>query len=288
MSASPPPWPPLRALLQERLGPSGAQPALACLRSDGRPAAVLFVHGACCTASVWTGLMQSLRSLGLPSAALNLRGHGDSDGQADLQRWGMADYEEDVLRAIDALGEPEPLLVGHSMGGLVAQRVASRARLRGLVLLASSPVQGMRVDGWRMALRHPASFLAAARARSFLRLYRDPRVCRSLLLGPAASPALLQQLRAQLVEESWRAGQEMNTARPDPQAVRCPVTVVGGSADAMVSPASVRRTARAYGVSPQWLPDCGHMLPLEAPRTQLALLIARCWSEGQQGERRLA
>ena len=60
----------------------------------------------------------------------------------------------DRFMTILALLQPVTL-VGHSMGGLLCQLAASKASLRHLILMAPSPVRGMREDGMRMARRHP-------------------------------------------------------------------------------------------------------------------------------------
>jgi pimeloyl-ACP methyl ester carboxylesterase len=71
-------------------------------------------------------------------------------------------------------------------------------------------------------------------------------------------------------EDSWRAGNEMNTLLPDPSAVRCPVTVIGGSDDFMVSHESTEATASAYGTKAIYMDRCAHMVPLEADPIVLA------------------
>ena len=68
--------------------------------------------------------------------ALDLRGHGDGP-PADLAHTAMADYADDVRRAIDRLGTP-PVLVGWSMGGLAALMAAARGGAHACVGLAPS------------------------------------------------------------------------------------------------------------------------------------------------------
>lgn len=110
-------------------------PALELLMCGNDPS-ILFVHGSCCQASIWRPLMQAMRERGISTAALSLRGHGRSAGVDHLQEWRIEDYIEDVIRVIQQFDTPVTL-VGHSMGGLVAQLVAVRTAVRGLVLMAS-------------------------------------------------------------------------------------------------------------------------------------------------------
>src|SRR5262245_65465396 len=99
------------------------QPRLA-VRTTGDSPRVLLVHGATCTADVWTSVLTALADLGTHAAALDLRGHGLSEGREQLQSWRIEDYVSDViavLRHWDTLR----ILVGHSIGGLVAILVAT-------------------------------------------------------------------------------------------------------------------------------------------------------------------
>ena len=250
---------------------SDTGPALELLACGHAPA-LLFVHGSCCQASIWRPLMQAMHDLGISSAAVSLRGHGRSAGVEHLQEWRIENYVDDVIQAIQQLSVPLTL-VGHSMGGLITRLAAARITPSGLVLVASSPVAGMLKDGWRMFFRHPATFLASSYQHSFLRLYRNPSVRRSLLFSRQRPESKLESLSLTLTEESWVAGNQMTKLLPTPSAVHCPVSVLGGADDFMVSVQSVRETARAYGVQPIFLPRCGHMMPIEIPPADLAALF---------------
>lgn len=69
--------------------------------------------------------------------ALDLPGHGESRGSDDPTAYGLSSAATWLLRAADALGLGEHHLLGHSMGGLIAQRVAAAAsqRLHSLILM---------------------------------------------------------------------------------------------------------------------------------------------------------
>jgi pimeloyl-ACP methyl ester carboxylesterase len=242
------------------------------LRVAGDVPSVLLVHGACCHAIVWDSLMLGLLDLGIASAALSLRGHGGSKGTEHLQQYRIEHYVEDVLQTLPSLVRPVTL-VGHSMGGLVCQLAAAKASLRRLILMAPCPIRGMREDGVRMARRHPYTFLTAFLRRSFLRLYRNPRVRRSLLYHAGTPETVISRAANTLVEESWQAGNQMNAILPDPTQVRCPVTVLGAAEDFMVSPASIQATALAYKVEPVFLSASGHMIQSEIPPPKLAALF---------------
>ena len=233
---------------------------------------ILFVHGCTETSAIWLPLLHALGDAGIGCAAVDLRGHGSSDGHESLQEAGIEDYVSDAGSAIDSMPSLR-VVVGHSMGGLVSQLLAARRELDHVVLIASSPVCGMKADAMRMARRHPWTFLMSSLRRSFRRLYVDEEVTRSLLFGSRTPVATVRQFMSQVQEDSWRAGNEMNTLLPDPRAVRCPVTVIGGEEDFMVSKASTDATAAAYRTQAIYLERCAHMVPMEADPAGLSRLI---------------
>jgi len=253
---------------------SEKSPTLSCLVYGENPR-FLFVHGSSSSVATWMPVMKAMATLGESCIAVDLRGHGKSSGMENLQSYRIPDYVEDVvsvLREYPSIGT----LVGHSMGGLISQLVACRVRIGHLILVASSPVGGMLKDSLRMFVRHPAAILAACLSRSFSRLYRVPAVAKSLLFHPATADHVVEESLANLQEESWLGGNQMLWLLPTPSQITCPVSVLGGTHDAMVSPASVSATARAYGVVPVFIEGTAHMLPIEAEPQAFAKLLIRC------------
>ena len=109
------------------------------LTADGdrtRPP-ILFLHGAFAPHESWSPWMDHLTGAGWRSIAVSRRGRlGIGPDKAEGLR--IADYVEDTLQVIAALGEA-PVLIGHSMGGLIAQKVAEQGQAAAMVLLASAP-----------------------------------------------------------------------------------------------------------------------------------------------------
>src|SRR5262244_1502480 len=103
--------------------------------ADERPSVIL-VHGAANSARVWTFWQGELARRGWSSHALDLRCHG-ARAPAELGTTRMADYADDVVAFARALREP-PVLLGWSMGGLVALMAAAACRARACVGLAPS------------------------------------------------------------------------------------------------------------------------------------------------------
>jgi pimeloyl-ACP methyl ester carboxylesterase len=95
---------------------------------------LLFLHGAGGTHRLWAHQVQNLK--GVRTCALDLPEHGRSSGQG---RTSIDAYRDVVLAFLDALGLEQAILVGHSMGGAIAQSfaLAYPYRLQGLVLVGT-------------------------------------------------------------------------------------------------------------------------------------------------------
>jgi pimeloyl-ACP methyl ester carboxylesterase len=102
---------------------------------DGLPC--ILVHGFGDASCVWTSVVRHLT--GLRTIAFDLRGHGNSDWDPS-QRYDALTMTEDLAEIIRDLGLDRFVLVGHSLGGEVALRYASRSnRLAGLVIVDTGP-----------------------------------------------------------------------------------------------------------------------------------------------------
>ena len=108
---------------------------------DAALPAVVFVHGAQCDHSVWILQSRYLAHHGYGVLALDLPGHGRSEGPALARVEDLADW---VARVLDAAGVEQASVIGHSMGSLVALECAARhpAHVAKIAALASAyPMQ---------------------------------------------------------------------------------------------------------------------------------------------------
>ena len=97
---------------------------------------IVFVHGAANSAEVWKYWQETVAECGWNSHAVDLRGHGASDPM-DLAKTSMHDYADDVRLFAEELRRP-PVIIGWSMGGLVAMMVAASGHAAACVGLAPS------------------------------------------------------------------------------------------------------------------------------------------------------
>ena len=221
---------------------------------------LLFVHGAASGAWVWETWRRHLRPFGWMTNVLDLRGHGLSLPM-DFTTVTMEDYVADldsVTSQIAAQGR-HPVIVGWSMGGLVAMIHASRhTDTSGLVLLSPSPP--MEVQG-----RTPASQMAGFSIEPY-----GPEAygifSGDLEASRAAAPDLTDAELAQVLEQS-KGALESGVARRErrrgmsvPAAdVHCPVLVMGGANDSNFSPETNQKVADHFGGECVVLPDASHL-----------------------------
>lgn len=224
----------------------------------------LFVHGAWHGAWCWAEhFLPYVAARGHDAYALSLRGHGRSGQVRSLRRTTLGDYLDDLAAAVERLGRA-PILVGHSMGGLVVQRyLAGGGRASAGALLASVPPGGVLGAALRVARRHPLAFLRVNLTWSLWPMVATPALARDALLPDAFTDAEVRAVHARLQDESFPAFVGMLVSRVDPSRVRVPMLVMGAGEDRIFTPAEVRATARAYGVEAEIVPGAAHDLMLD-------------------------
>jgi pimeloyl-ACP methyl ester carboxylesterase len=118
---------------------------------DGPAAPLLLLHGFTGSKEDFAPVLEALAS-DRRVVAVDLPGHGDSEGEDDPAAHSLSAQASWLLAVVDALGIGDLHLLGHSMGGLVVQRVALLAseRLRSLVLMGTGlgAVREEAAEGW--------------------------------------------------------------------------------------------------------------------------------------------
>lgn len=252
-------------------------------RPEGRarPTPLLFVHGAFAGAWVWEKhFLPYFARHGYASHALSLRGHGGSDGRADLMLTRLADYVEDVERVAAGLPAP-PVLIGHSMGGLVVQHLLHRSAAPAAVLLASAPPHGLFGCWLNMLLNHPRLLLQLSwmQIGGPAAVDLDP-IRRALFSDDTADEVFLHTLPRMEAESPWVVldlwGLDLPPSR---RLLDLPVLVLGGENDALIARGAVEATASTYGTRAEILPHVAHAMMLDHHWEAIAGRILG-WLEG--------
>ncbi|HSD60577.1 MAG TPA: alpha/beta fold hydrolase [Burkholderiales bacterium] len=230
-----------------------------------RQTPLLFIHGAYVAAWCWAeNFLPYFARRGYAAHAVSLRGHGASEGREDLYLHSLGDYVRDVRRVVDSL-DREPVLVGHSMGGMVVQRYLERYTAPGAVLMSSVPPTGLLGPGLSLAQGDPALFHEMGVLQ-----YGNPRAAsldglRRALFSPRTPDHIVLKALRMGQRESYRAIFDMTwpQLRLNGRHRLPPVLVLGGEEDAFFGPDALRATAGHFGVEPEIFPHMAHALMLE-------------------------
>lgn len=249
---------------------------------SGKPP-VIMVHGAFCGGWAFEAFRAPFEAAGHAVLTPDLRGHGERDPAETVIGLSMTDYARDIAALCTAQDQP-PILIGHSLGGLVAALAARRTRLRALVLLAPSAPWGVSgssieeaVTAVGLHMLGPFWAQSIAPDRSLMRQYSLDRMPKD------EREAVVARLHA----ESGRAVWETLNWWLDPfmttsvgaGALPVPSLVLAGERDVVHPAATVRQTAQRIGGQYLQLPGMSHWL-LGEPGWEEVAEIALGWLEG--------
>jgi hypothetical protein len=151
-------------------------------------------------------------------------------------------------------------VIGHSLGGLIAQRLAEEHAVRAAVLVCPAPPRGISLLSWELLRRQPRYLPAILSGKPLL---PRPKDLTAIALNKM-SPEERSTIQTQFVADSGRAARDVLLGVPvDAQRVRCPVLVVAGAEDRYVPARIVRRIARRYSAPFREYFGHGHMMPVE-------------------------
>ena len=261
-------------------------PAEAPADSSARP--TLFVHGWGVSSYTYHRNLRAVADAGVPVWAFDLKGHGYSDKPVDPAEYTLDALAHHTLDVMDALGLERAVLVGHSMGGGIAVRVATSApdRVAGLVLLAPVGFGAVNLArlaewllpkpldtvlpylAWRLATRVALALAYGSGARP------SPRDVDEYW-APTADPAFVRVMREVTRAVDWRPGRAEELSR-----VRCPAVVMFGTSDRIVRGDSAETYVRCLPEARlELVRGAGHVLPEEVPERVNEVIVesARSW-----------
>ena len=241
---------------------------------------VLMLHGIGGGHVAFAPQVETLAAAGYRAVAWDMPGYGHS---APIEPYTFKGLAQSCIDLIDALQCAHVVLLGHSMGGMVAQEVVARRpdRVSRLVLCGTSAAFGKRTDG-RSADAWAQQFIAQ-RTAPLDAGQTMAEVAQRLvpqMVGPGSLPEGLR------LAEHCMAGVPAATYRRaldclvtfDRQAalgaIGVPTLLIGGEFDRVAAPAVMKQMAEAIpDARYAELKGIGHLMNLEAPDEFDALLL---------------
>jgi len=241
---------------------------------------VMMLHGIGGGHLAFAPQVETLAYVGYRAVAWNMPGYGHS---APIEPYTFKGLAQSCVRLIDALQCESVVLVGHSMGGMVAQEVIARRpdRVHKLVLCGTSAAfarhsNGRSADAWaRQFIAQRSAPLDAGQSMEQLASQLVPQMA-----GPAALPEglrLAERCMASVPAATYRRALECLVSF-DRQAalaeIRVPTLLVAGEHDRVATPVVMQRMAQTIPHAQYVeLPGVGHLMNLEAPDAFDRLLL---------------
>jgi len=241
-------------------------------KHSGGATGVVFIHGAGMDHTVWVMPVRHFARHGFNVVAPDLPGHGRSDGDPLASVDSMADW---ICSLLEKLGMQQAIIVGHSMGSLIALNLAARhpqhaARLALLGASTPMPVADPLLDAARDN-SHAAIDMANTWSHSRYGQMGGNEVPGMWMTG--GGERLLERAGEDVFFADLNACNEFVNAAELAVQVQCPSLVIIGKQDMMTAPISSRQVAEAIPNSRTVeLERCGHSMLSEKPDAVLNAL----------------
>jgi pimeloyl-ACP methyl ester carboxylesterase len=226
---------------------------------------VVMIHGMWGSGAYWGNYRGFFESRGYRVVTPTLRHHGgrfEDPPPPGLGTTSVLDYAADLEQELRALGG-QPILIGHSMGGLLVQILASRGLCKAAVLLTPASPRGILA----LTLSVIRSFWSILPRWGFWRnphrqTFGEAEYSMLHLLPPEERRRIYQTF----CFESGRAAAEIGfwpfdltrATAVDARKVTCPMLVIAGAEDRITPAAVVRQVARKYRADYRELPKHAH------------------------------
>lgn len=228
---------------------------------------VLMLHGIGGGHLAFAPQVESFASSGYRAVAWDMPGYGHS---APIEPYTFKGLAESCIALIDGLKCEHVVLVGHSMGGMVAQEVVARRpeRVSRLVLCGTSPAFGKPDGDWQAAfVAERTAPLQAGKTMAELAEVLVPQ-----MIGPGALPEgvrLAQHCMGLVNPSTYRRALEALVTfdrRANLPNIHVPTLLLAGEHDRNAPPAVMKKMAQAIaGSTFLEMPGVGHLQNLEAP-----------------------
>ena len=222
---------------------------------------LVFLHGVGGGHHAWEAQLPYFSGLGYPSHAWDQPGYGHSP---IVEPYDLEHVSASLARLIESLGREPVVLVGHSMGGLIAQETYARhpKLIKALALCFTSPAfAGGSSDFTKQFI--------AARIGPLDEGKTMAQIAAKLIPTMGSNSKLAEQIMAGVPPDTYRKAVKLLTPfdrRKELASIKVPTLVVAGSEDKTAPPAVMEKMAQKIpGAEYVLMQGCGHLGPMDQP-----------------------
>jgi len=207
---------------------------------------LIFVHGINAHADEWQPFIKYFSERNFSCKAVNLR-----EG-LNLRKTRFRDY----VNKVKAMVTPEDIVIGHSMGGLIVQKIAEETTIRGGIAICPAPPRGIKLSGIRLSssLRYLPNIIIKKPFKINFSFYTKYLLnC----LGEKES----REIYEDQIEESAIVHYEiaMNKIAVDESKVKCPLFFIATKDDRACPSEMVGKIAEKYNADFKVYNGCHHI-----------------------------
>ena len=230
---------------------------------------LLFLHGVGGGHHAWEDQVPYFGGLGYPSHAWDQPGYGKS---AIVEPYDLEQVSAALARLIESLGGEPVVLIGHSMGGLIAQETYVRhpKLVKAMALCFTSPAfAGGSSEFTKQFL--------AARIGPLDQGKSMAEIAAKLIPTMGSHSKLAEQIMAGVPPDTYRKAVQLLTTfdrRKELPDIKVPALLVAGSEDKVAPPSVMEKMAsKIPGAEYALMPECGHLGPMDRPDAFNAILL---------------
>jgi 3-oxoadipate enol-lactonase len=231
---------------------------------------LVFLHGVGGGHHAWEQQLPYFAGLGYPSHAWDQPGYGHSPA---VEPYDLEHISASLARLIESLGSEPVVLVGHSMGGMIAQETYARhpQLVKALALCFTSPAfAGGSSEFTKQFIAARIGPLDEGKSMA--------EIAAQLIPTMGSNSKLAEQLMAGVPPETYRKAVRLLTTfdrRKELAGIKVPTLLIAGSEDKTAPPSVMERMAQKIpGAEYALIPDCGHLGPMDRPEEFNAALLA--------------
>jgi pimeloyl-ACP methyl ester carboxylesterase len=226
---------------------------------------IVFVHGMCHGAWCWEEqYIPYFEKLGYQCIAFNLPGH-ETEGNTKRISYSLNEYVQALRKQVEMLEEP-PVIIGHSMGGMIVQHFLKTGSCKKAVFMSSVPPTGVLVPSLRVIFSYPDLILYLLKRNLLGAFKKHPH----LMFNKAK---LIAKYAHRMCAESFSA--YMGLLIPVLHKSATPILVIGGSKDGLITVREFEKTANHYKAKLTIIEGGSHDLMLDEDFEQSAQAIAK-------------